>query len=148
MAASSPQSQVTIPIESLVSSFKKKLDDHDLFMSSKVCIFKVPKILHRHNPQTYEPNAFSIGPSHYGQKQLKPTKKIKLKYLQGLLRRLGKSEELMLEQLFGAVRAIVEGARQFYAGSSIGTCSDEIFVKILVLDGYFIIELFRKDAEG
>ncbi|KAK0589311.1 hypothetical protein LWI29_012464 [Acer saccharum] len=147
MAANSPHSQVTISVGSLVSSFKKTLADYNLSMPPKVSIFEVPKILHRHNPQAYEPNAFSIGPFRYGQEKLKPTEKIKWKYLQGLLRRSGKSEELMLEQLFRAVTAIVKEARQCYAGSSIGTCTDEEFVKILVLDGCFIIELFRKDAD-
>ncbi|KAK3183776.1 hypothetical protein Dsin_031062 [Dipteronia sinensis] len=121
------------------------LADHNLSMPPKVSIFEVPKILLRHNPLAYEPNAFSIGPFRYGQEQLKPTEKIKLKYLQGLLRRSGKPEELMLE-LIGAVSAIAAEARQCYAGSSIGKWSDEEFVKILVLDGCFIIELFRKDA--
>ncbi|KAK1568682.1 hypothetical protein Q3G72_027512 [Acer saccharum] len=147
MAANSPDSQVTISIGSLISSFKNPLADHNLSMPPKASIFEVPKILHRHNPQAYEPNAFSIGPFRYGQEKLKPTEKIKWKYLQGLLRRSGKSEELMLEQLFRAVTAIVKEARQCYAGSSIGTCTDEEFVKILVLDGCFIIELFLKDAE-
>ncbi|KAK0590710.1 hypothetical protein LWI29_030701 [Acer saccharum] len=146
MAASSPDSQVTISIESLASSLKKMLADHNLSMPSKACIYEVPKILHRHNPQAYEPNAFSIGPFRNGQKKFQPTQKIKLKYLQGLLGRSGKSEELMLE-LIGAVSAIAEEARQCYAGSSIGTCSVEEFVKILVLDGCFIIELFLKDDE-
>ncbi|TXG54835.1 hypothetical protein EZV62_020091 [Acer yangbiense] len=148
MAANSPDSRVTISIESLASSLKKMLAEHNLSMPSKACIYEVPKILRRHNPQAYEPNAFSIGPFRNGQDQLKPTEKIKLKYLQGLLGRSGKSEELMLE-LIGAVSAIREEARQCYAGSSIGTCinNDEEFVKILVLDGCFIIELFRKDAD-
>ncbi|KAI9176660.1 hypothetical protein LWI28_005644 [Acer negundo] len=144
MAANSPDSQVTISIGPLASSLKQMLAGHNLSMPSKACIFEVPKILRRHNPQAYEPNAFSIGPFRYGQEKLKPTEKIKLKYLQGLLDR--KSKELTLEQLIGAVSAIAEEARQCYAGSSIGTCStDEEFVKILVLDGCFIIELFLKD---
>ncbi|KAL5793374.1 hypothetical protein ACOSP7_001968 [Xanthoceras sorbifolium] len=143
MEAQTSHIQVTISIESLASSFENMLVG-DLSMSSNVSIFKVPKILHRHNPQAYEPNAFSIGPYRHGHDQLKPTKKIKLKYLQGLLRRSSHSKEL-LRKLIGAVRAIEEEARECYAGSI--PTSVEDFVKILVLDGCFIIELFRKDAE-
>ncbi|KAK2661499.1 hypothetical protein Ddye_000073 [Dipteronia dyeriana] len=68
-----------------------------------------------------------------------------MKYLQSLLRRSTNSKDL-LRKFTGAVKAIEHEARQCYAGP-IGTTSVEEFVKILVLDGCFIIELFRKDAE-
>ncbi|KAI9178592.1 hypothetical protein LWI28_028284 [Acer negundo] len=144
MVPNSPHSQVTISIESLASSFESMLFG-DLSMSSRVCIFRIPKILHRHNPQAYEPNAFSIGPFRCDDDNLKPTQKIKMKYLQGLLRRATNSKEL-LRKLTGAVTAIEKEARECYAGP-IGNSSVEEFAKILVLDGCFIIELFRKDAE-
>ncbi|KAK0589279.1 hypothetical protein LWI29_012052 [Acer saccharum] len=145
MVPNSPHSQVTISIESLASSFESMLSG-DLSMSSRVCIFRIPKILHRHNPQAYEPNAFSIGPFRCGDDNLKPTQKIKMKYLQGLLRRSTNSKELM-RKLTGAVRAIEQEARQCYAGPIGNSNVEEEFVKILVLDGCFIIELFRKDAD-
>jgi hypothetical protein len=52
---------------------------YDLFMSPKCCIFKTPIILFRHNEQAYIPNAFSIGPFHHGNLNLKATKNKKLK---------------------------------------------------------------------
>ncbi|KAK0590579.1 hypothetical protein LWI29_029057 [Acer saccharum] len=143
MEPNSPHSQVTISIESSASPFESMLSG-DLSMSSRLCIFRIPKILHRHNPQAYEPNAFSIGPFRCGDDNLKPTQKIKMKYMQGLLRRSTNSKEL-LRKLTGAVRAMEQEARQCYAGP-IGNSSVEEFVEILVLDGCFIIELFRKDA--
>ncbi|KAL5797164.1 hypothetical protein ACOSQ2_001984 [Xanthoceras sorbifolium] len=139
--ADSQKNHTAINIESVASSFENMMSGK-LYMSPNCCIFKTPTILHRHNEKAYEPNAFSIGPFHYGKDQLKPTQKIKLKYLQGLLRRSIHEKE-QLRQLIAAIRGVEGEARECYAGSI--KFGAEEFVQILVLDGCFIIELFRKD---
>ncbi|KAJ0112231.1 hypothetical protein Patl1_03002 [Pistacia atlantica] len=143
MASRSSKDHITINTESLASSFENMMADN-LFMSPNCCIFRTPKILLRHNEKAYHPNAFSIGPFHHETEQLKPTEKIKLKYLQGILQRSLRPKE-RLRQLIEAIRVVQVEAREYYAGPV--TLNVEEFVKIMVLDGCFIIELLRKDAD-
>ncbi|GMN20656.1 hypothetical protein TIFTF001_050060 [Ficus carica] len=113
-------------------------------MSPQRCIFKVPNILKRHNPKAYAPNAFSIGPYHYGEEHLQAAQKVKLKYLLDLISG-SEDPETMLMTLIGAVSEVHQKARDCYADPIDHISADE-FVKILVLDGCFLIELFRKNA--
>ncbi|KAK1568930.1 hypothetical protein Q3G72_030560 [Acer saccharum] len=140
--AGSQKNHVAIDIESEETAFENLMSGN-FIMSPNCCIFKTPKILYRHNEKAYEPNAFSIGPFHYGKDQLKPAQKIKLKYLQGLLSRSIRQKEQLLRQLIASIREVEGQARECYAGSiEFGV---EEFVQILVLDGCFIVELLRKD---
>ena len=65
-----PVADFAIDVEELASSIEQRMSD-DLYMSSKCCIFKTPKILFRHSKKAYIPNAFSIGPFHHANKNLK-----------------------------------------------------------------------------
>ncbi|KAK8689429.1 hypothetical protein V6N13_088150 [Hibiscus sabdariffa] len=135
----SGEEHIRIDVQNLISSYETMASD-DFIMSSKCCIFKTPIILHRHNRQAYVPDAFSIGPWHYGRTHSKGTQKLKLKYLEGLIHR-SPSPRTRLVELEEAIREIQQEARECYGGPV--EFSDEEFVKILVLDGCFIIELFR-----
>ncbi|XP_031282231.1 UPF0481 protein At3g47200-like [Pistacia vera] len=147
MASESQKDETVINmVMSPLPSSYENLMGYELSMSSKFSIFQTPKILSRHNEAAYKPNAFSIGPFHYrANKQLEATQKIKLKYLRDLLSRSSNPEELY-SQLIATIRSVQREARDCYAGS-IESCVEEAFVEILVLDGCFISELFRKDAK-
>ncbi|KAJ0052161.1 hypothetical protein Pint_02974 [Pistacia integerrima] len=116
---------------------------YNFSVSPNFSIFRTPTILSKHNQAAYEPNAFSFEPFHHG-KQQKFTQKVKWDYLQGLLRRSTCPEELYC-QLVQAIRSVEAKARNCYA-ESVGF-STKKFVEILLLDGCFISELFRKDAK-
>ena len=131
-----------IATEGLVYSIKARISQ-DRFISAKCCIFKTPTILRELNKKAYVPDAFSIGPFHHGRPEFKDTDKIKSQYLQGLISR-SRSQETILRDLINSVKQVEREARECYAGT-IDYSSDE-FVKILVIDGCFIIELFRKYA--
>ncbi|XP_062104589.1 UPF0481 protein At3g47200-like [Humulus lupulus] len=138
-----------IDVEALVSSkFEKELSGN-LVMSSLCSIFRVPTILSRHNTAAFTPNAFSFGPFHHNSKQLKPTKKIKQKYLLDLVSRLSKPnpnvDPNLLKNFTKAINEIQNKARQYYAGP-VDDMKEEEFLEMLVLDGCFIIELFRKKS--
>ncbi|GMN66422.1 hypothetical protein TIFTF001_035478 [Ficus carica] len=112
--------------------------------SSRHCIFRIPNNLLSHNENAYVPEAFSIGPYHYAKQHHKSTaQKIKLRYLHGLISRLS-SAGITLRDIADTIRGIEEEARACYA-EPVDMCVDE-FVKVLVLDGCFIVELFRKNA--
>ncbi|KAG4151638.1 hypothetical protein ERO13_D04G078300v2 [Gossypium hirsutum] len=130
------------PSESVASSLENMMVRNN-FLPSTCCIFKTPSILYRHKEEAYIPNAFSFGPFHHGKPNLTETEKIKSKYLQCLIAR-SHSPEARLKQCIDVIKEVEEEARACYAGT-IGFSHDE-FVKILVLDACFIVELFRKDA--
>uniref|UniRef100_A0A6N2KCI7 Uncharacterized protein n=1 Tax=Salix viminalis TaxID=40686 RepID=A0A6N2KCI7_SALVM len=134
--------QVKVDIDSLISSIESMMSQN-LIMSDKCCIFRVPPILRRHSERAYTPNAFSIGPWHRNHPLMQSTEKIKLKYLKRLLSRESKS--ITLKELVESTREIEKEARSYYAGPiDVGV---EDFVRLLVIDGCFLIELFRKDQD-
>jgi hypothetical protein len=132
----------TVDVEYLASSIEHMMSQ-DLFMSSKRCIFKTPIALYRHNENFYIPDAFSIGPFHHSCPNLKPTETIKAKYLLGLISR-SRFPNTLLKDFINTINALEREAREYYAGPI--EYSREEFVKILVIDGCFIIELFCRNA--
>ena len=131
-----------IDIEGLVYHSIKAQMSQDL-MSPNCCIFKTPTILSRINKNAYVPDAFSIGPYHHGHPKLKEAEKLKCNYLLGLISRSPSPDE-MLKNLTKSIMDMEREARQCYA-ETVDYNPNE-FVKILVIDGCFIIELFRKRA--
>ncbi|KAB5520961.1 hypothetical protein DKX38_025280 [Salix brachista] len=132
--------QVIVDIDSLTSSVESMMSQN-LIMFAKCCIFRVPPILRRHRKSAYIPNAFSIGPWHRNHPLMRSTEKIKLQYLKHLLSREPKIG-VTLKELFESTREIEKEARSCYAEPiHVGV---EDFVKLLVIDGCFLIELFRK----
>ncbi|KAJ6776835.1 hypothetical protein OIU74_000917 [Salix koriyanagi] len=136
--------QVIVDIDLLTSSIESMMSQN-LIMSDKCCIFRVPPILRRHRESAYIPNAFSIGPWHRNHQLMQSTEKIKVKYLKRLLSRESNSG-VKLKELVESTREIEKEARSCYAGPiDVGV---EDFVRLLVIDGCFLIELFRKDRYG
>ncbi|XP_034933465.1 UPF0481 protein At3g47200-like [Populus alba] len=135
--------QVTVDIDSLTSSVESMISQN-LIMPDKVCIFRVPPILRRHSEKAYTPNAFSIGPWHRHHPLMKSTERVKLKYLKGLLSR--RSASITLKALIKSTRGIEKEARSCYAGPI--DVGEEDLVRMLVIDGCFLIELFRKDKDN
>ncbi|KAK6256295.1 hypothetical protein SCA6_017600 [Theobroma cacao] len=156
----SDDTSVAINIESLLSSLQADLSNARLSMPPSYCIFKTPSILSRHRENSFLPNCFSIGPMHHGKENLAATGKIKIKYLKGLLSRVitftspstmskkaSKIEhQKILTDCIAAVKSIEKEASDYYAGHDYAAELGDEFVKLLVLDACFIIELFRKDA--
>ncbi|XP_059446783.1 UPF0481 protein At3g47200-like [Corylus avellana] len=103
------------------------------------CIFRVHTQLRKVNEKAYEPKLLAIGPYHHGKDELKQREYHKLLYLQQLLRRRNESS---VERYIKAMRELEGKARRFYE-EPISLTTDE-FVEMMLLDGCFIIELFRK----
>ncbi|KAK5845093.1 hypothetical protein PVK06_001246 [Gossypium arboreum] len=150
---------VVINVGSLCS-LEVELSDACLSMPLSYCIFKTPTIHFRHKETSFLPNCFSIGPMHHGKQNLLATEKIKVKYLKALLVRvIGSRYETMSEQSkeieeqnvlsdwIDSVEMIKEEASSCYVGRDFVAEFGDEFVKTMLLDGVFVIELFRKDAE-
>lgn len=90
------------------------------------------------NGKAYQPRIVSIGPYHRGQPRLNMIEEHKWRYLGSLLSRTG----LPLEEFLKSIAPLEKEARECYS-ETIQLDSHE-FLEMLVLDGCFIIELFRK----
>ena len=112
------------------------------------CIYKVPKTLRQVKKEAYTPKLISIGPFHHGEKELRDEEnenvlrdmeKLKVIYFKDFCYRTGKCQKEI-------ARIIEENEvkiRHCYA--EISKLNSEDFVKMVLLDSTFIIELFLKN---
>uniref|UniRef100_A0A5B7C1V4 Uncharacterized protein n=1 Tax=Davidia involucrata TaxID=16924 RepID=A0A5B7C1V4_DAVIN len=107
--------------------------------TSKPYIFRVHSQLRKENENAYEPKVVAIGPYHHGKDNLGEMEKHKLRCLHLLLER---TEESSVDRYVMAMRDLEESARKCYA-ETIRLNKDD-FVEMMILDGCFIIELFRQ----
>ncbi|KAK4592734.1 hypothetical protein RGQ29_017037 [Quercus rubra] len=90
------------------------------------CIYRVPKNLRQINKEAYSPKLISIGPFHHGKEEVRDMEKLKVRYLKGIL---------VIEENEAKIRRCYE---------EIFDISSENFVKMVLLDSTFIIELFLR----
>ncbi|KAG7960436.1 hypothetical protein I3843_10G123500 [Carya illinoinensis] len=103
---------------------------------STCCIFKVP---HTFVGNSYHPSAVSIEPYHRGKPQLMMIEEHKWRYLNYLLYI---KPSRTLEDYLVSIEPLEKNAREYY--SEIIQLESHEFIEMMVLDGCFIIELFRK----
>ncbi|RWR92924.1 UPF0481-like protein [Cinnamomum micranthum f. kanehirae] len=110
--------------------------------SESCSIHRVPSWLRRKNSDAYDPKVISIGPLHYEKRkgELRAAEEHKWKYLQAIVSR---KHEGWLEDCLAAVKGLEERARNCY--SEVIPLDSDSFVEMMVLDGCFILELFRRD---
>ncbi|KAM1014939.1 UPF0481 protein At3g47200-like isoform X1 [Malus sylvestris] len=127
-------------VEKLKNNIAKKLL-YDSPLPASCCIFRVPHQVRRQNVQAYEPDIVSIGPYHHGRcgDQFRLMENVKGWYLQRLL----SHANLTLETLIKGVMDLDKPARNCYA-EPLDHLNKIDFVEMMVLDGCFLIELFRK----
>ncbi|KAL6133563.1 hypothetical protein ACLB2K_065798 [Fragaria x ananassa] len=107
------------------------------------CIFRVPQSLLEINGKSYQPHIVSIGPFHRGEPHLRMIEEHKWRYLGSLLSRT-EPKGLTLQHYLKSMESMEARARECYS-ETIHLSSDE-FVEMMVLDGCFLIELFRKNG--
>lgn len=130
-----------INVEALENNISAKLHC-DSPVSAKCCIFRVPQVIRRQNPKAYHPDVVAIGPFHdRGSKHFRPMENVKLWYLRNLLLR----KNINLKTLIQGINVIEfeKHAREFYA-EPLDHLNKNDFIEMMILDGLFIIELFRK----
>ncbi|KAF8015762.1 hypothetical protein BT93_H1331 [Corymbia citriodora subsp. variegata] len=106
-------------------------------------IFKVCRPLREVNEKAYDPEILAIGPYHHGNDKYKFLEEQKLRYLQRLLER---RNEGSIDSCISELRKLEQGARNCYAETI--DASQENFFVMMLIDGCFIIELFRKYMNG
>ncbi|GMP55724.1 hypothetical protein CsSME_00020460 [Camellia sinensis var. sinensis] len=99
--------------------------------------------LQKENEKGYEPSIVAIGPYHHGKAHLQEMEVHKLRYLR---RFLSRRNETSVNRYVMAIGELEDKAHKCYAETtSLGLDleSDE-FVGMMLLDSFFIIELFCK----
>ncbi|XP_058760472.1 UPF0481 protein At3g47200-like [Vicia villosa] len=134
-----------------VSELKNKLNEMlkgvvvpELSGIHEQCIYKVPPSIREANPQAYIPKIISIGPFHstHGSTSdniFHQMEQLKLKYLKGFLNRTN----LSLDDLVFKFQEWENRIRSCYAGLFSYNSND--FLKIIIIDACFIIELFLRN---
>jgi hypothetical protein len=143
MAKTSSSNQIIADIVTEVtSSIQGKLCQKSP-ISSKCSIHRVPDRLRRHNEKAFEPELVSIGPFHHRKENLKEMQKIKLWYLHCLLDR-APTTKTTLKCFVEEMARIEQECRAFYAEEILVSVKD--FIEMIVVDGCFILEVFRKGS--
>ncbi|VVA36651.1 PREDICTED: UPF0481 [Prunus dulcis] len=127
----------------LASSIQGKLRKESP-LPDQTCIYRVPHKLFRHNEEAFVPSLVSIGPYHHGEKKLQAMEEMKLWYLHGLIERKP-NQNTSLEKFVTEIRSMEQFCRDCY-DEKFDHMSSDIFVEMMVVDGCFIIELFRKNS--
>ncbi|CAL8105292.1 unnamed protein product [Prunus armeniaca] len=136
--------EIENPHISLETSMKRELDSL-CRLSSPRCIYKVPKRLRCVNEKAYTPQVVSIVPLHHGKKALKAMEEEKRRYLQRFLDRTNVSlKDFILKEYIKKIRDKEEQLRSCYS-ETIKFSSDK-FVRIILVDAAFIIELLLRDC--
>ncbi|XP_044500821.1 UPF0481 protein At3g47200-like [Mangifera indica] len=140
MESSNGRSQFSIEIsednQALITSLKQNMEK----ASYAGCICRVSPEISGENRKAFVPVKVSIGPLH---KDLhKNMENHKLRYLYSLLNR-SPNEEAGLDSCVQALKELEAKARSYYAEDLNHIISDD-FVKLMLIDGGFIIELFLK----
>ncbi|KAL4019901.1 UPF0481 protein [Cucumis melo var. makuwa] len=134
------------PESEWVITIKEKLNQahQDEVESSwaKLCIYKVPHYLKDGEDKAVVPQIISLGPYHHGKRRLRQMERHKWRSLYHILERSKHDIKLYLD----AMKELEERARNCYEGPF--SFSSNEFVEMMVLDGCFVLELFRGAAEG
>jgi hypothetical protein len=110
---------------------------------ARLSVYRVPKCLRDGDERAYTPQVVSIGPLHHGRRRLREMDRHKWRALHHVLKRTGHDVTAYL----GAVRALEDRARSCYEGRAAAMGSNDL-AECLVLDGTFVLELFRGARDG
>ncbi|KAL4655067.1 hypothetical protein ACB092_01G424400 [Castanea dentata] len=92
--------------------------------------------------EVYTPQVISIGPIHHSTEKLRPMEKCKVWYLECFISRA----KTNLENLVNAITEMEKNIRPWYAETIVSSMSSDDFVKMILMDAIFILELFFRDA--
>lgn len=124
--------------ERLVNEVRTMLESLGPPLSTKCHIKRIPDYLRNVNEQSYTPRIISIGPIHHFNEKLRTKEKFKLSCLKNFIERT----EINLENLVSSIREMEESIHCCYADDISRSMHSDDFVKMILVDAIFIIELF------
>ena len=129
--------------EGLVNEIIAMFETLEPSLSSECCIYRVPYHIRRVNEEAYTPQVISIGPFHYNSTRLQPKKNHKVRYFKSLMHRA--KPEIHLKTLVSSIKLMEGSIRRCYS-ETIQLSSND-FVKMILVDAGFILELFFREFE-
>ena len=124
--------------DELVIEIRKVVEGPEIQPSKQSLIYEVLPQLRKWNEEAYTPQVISIGPIHHENKRLKAMEEHKERFFRSFVKR----SKIELEYLVGTIREMEESIRGCYA-ETIDLTGDR-FVKMILMDASFILELFFK----
>nr|XP_023875623.1 UPF0481 protein At3g47200-like [Quercus suber] len=106
-------------------------------------MFRAPTNMRQVNEHAYDPVLVSIGPFHYKKALLQGMEEHKLQFLFGLMRYQSKEEKEHRFQRLAEAMKRLEGRARWCYSEAFDDISTDDFVRMMVIDGCFILELFR-----
>ncbi|KAF7849961.1 hypothetical protein BT93_L0087 [Corymbia citriodora subsp. variegata] len=129
-----------------VISIKKNLEqarqDNEACSWANLSIYQIPQHLRDGREKAYVPDIVCLGPYHHNEPHLRKMDQHKWRCLQCMLARNKHNIGLYLD----SVKKVEKAAHAYYEGPI--DMTSEKFVEMMVLDGCFVIELFRGFTEG
>uniref|UniRef100_A0A2N9G5C5 Uncharacterized protein n=1 Tax=Fagus sylvatica TaxID=28930 RepID=A0A2N9G5C5_FAGSY len=127
----------------LVIDIITMLEMSEPLVSTRCRIYKVPFYLRKLNEEAYTPQVISIGPIHHDKKRFQTMEKHKVRYFKSFMQRVENQAEIKLENLVSTIREMEDNIRHCYVESVQLESHD--FVKMILLDASFILDLFLKN---
>lgn len=128
--------------DELVIDIKNMLKFPDIESSTRCHIHRVPRHLRKWKEEAYTPQVVSIGPFHHKNKRLKVMEEHKERYFRSFMNR----SEIKVEYLVDSIKKMEKRIRGCY--EEIIDLSSDRFVKMILVDAIFILELFIRKTSG
>ena len=109
-------------------------------LSTECLIKSIPDHLSRVKEQAYTPTIISIGPIHHFDPKLQIMEMCKVRYFKRFISR----NEINLENLVSTIREMEERIQSCYAETTFPFKHKDDFVKMVLVDAIFILELFHR----
>lgn len=106
---------------------------------NKRSIYKVPACIKDLNPKAYRPQVVSFGPYHHGDPDVAPMEEHKRRALLHFLKR----SKRPLKEFVAAMEAVAGPLREAYEGVGEDWKDEEKFLRLMVTDGCFMLEIMR-----
>ncbi|XP_017970136.1 PREDICTED: UPF0481 protein At3g47200 [Theobroma cacao] len=122
------------------------IPEEDFELAPDCCIYKVPSRFREANQKAFTPRLISIGPIHHGNKNLARMERQKERYYDKFCQR---TSENTLEQFASFIKARVRDICRCYDVEFVLDTELAVskFVKIILFDAVFLIELFLRNSE-
>ncbi|XP_078162351.1 UPF0481 protein At3g47200-like [Carex rostrata] len=141
LSESSPLSEASIVID-LKASLLRELDTlwGNANEAENFTIFRTPHNISQTKKNLFEPSVISIGPFHRGQKHLRAMEEQKMRFLRDFLFR---GDHLSLDLCISEMKLFEGRTRRCYS-ETFDDLDSNAFVKMMLLDGCFVLEYFSK----
>ncbi|KAK6260910.1 hypothetical protein SCA6_015384 [Theobroma cacao] len=122
------------------------IPEEDFELAPECCIYNVPSRFREANQKAFTPQLISIGPIHHGNTNLARMERQKQRYYNKFYQRTSKK---ILEEFASFIKAHVSDICRCYDVEFVFDTELEVskFVKMILFDSVFIIELFLRNSE-